>query len=169
MQASHLVWYSCLLSKVNLNFIVAIFGSEMSQSDLDVRANGVDKSLDGVLPPCRFLQLSRGALSVLYRGDCAGQNAISQVKFTVSSNYFVTFLQPFSSQFISWPASLHCHQYCTFEMPMDLFVIRMIIVTELTSICSRTVGTAKVMAWGTEKKLSSNVLFSLVLAILWYK
>lgn len=55
---------------------MAVFGSEMSQSDMDVRANGVDKSLGGVLhlPPAQ----QRSPLSVV-PGDCAAQNAISQV------------------------------------------------------------------------------------------
>lgn len=74
---------------------MAIFGSEISQSDLYVRANGVDKSLDSVLPPHHFFQLSREAISVLYRGDCASQNAIFQIKYIASFNYFVTFLYPF--------------------------------------------------------------------------
>lgn len=49
------------------------------------------------------------------REDCASQNAIFEVEYTASSNYFVTFLYPFSSHFYNLTSSFHCHQSCTVE------------------------------------------------------
>lgn len=68
------------------------------------------------------------------RGDCANQNASFQVKYIASSNYFVTFLYPFSSQFYNLASS--------FPLSSDLCIcitqggiwslIEVIIITELT-------------------------------------
>lgn len=59
--------------------------------------------------PRHFFHLCREASSVVYRGDCASQNAIFQLKYVAS------FLHPFSSQFYSLASSFHCHQSGAFE------------------------------------------------------
>lgn len=68
------------------------------------------------------------------RGDCANQNAIFQVKYIATSNYFITFLYPFSAQFydlaISFPLSSDLYICITHGGICSL--IEVTIITELT-------------------------------------